>query len=351
MTPDWFTTLTGLPEHPWSTTQAHLEVSGNTLRSRANGRTFAIGTFSTPSVAELRALATQTSAPPSVPLRVSTITADVTALHLAPEHHGAVFQVASQFNCLEMTGPSVAPEDGVTRYANDHTQGPACAIAAGAATIYRNYFVPVEGVPGQTRHRQIDCLRDVGAVLHRGAMHSGVRPHSGPGQTSDALWTMRNGYALCTPAQLTTINTRLAATSPGERDAVRDRLRVGVHHDVQVTAPGASAGQRVTQVFCSAMPVAYAPAPHPLWAPFASLVLDGAYEATLWAAVLHAARGGSNVVFLTQLGGGAFGNDPAWILGALRRALQLVRTVGLDVRIVTLRTPSAELQQLVHEFA
>jgi len=30
---------------------------------------------------------------------------------------------------------------GVTRYQHDHTQGPACAIACGAATIYRNYFV------------------------------------------------------------------------------------------------------------------------------------------------------------------------------------------------------------------
>jgi hypothetical protein len=26
----------------------------------------------------------------------------------------------------------VTPEDGVTGYAQDHTQGPACAIAAGA---------------------------------------------------------------------------------------------------------------------------------------------------------------------------------------------------------------------------
>ena len=37
----------------------------------------------------------------------------------------------------------MTPEDGVTRYKDDPTQGPACAIAAGAATIYRNYFVPI----------------------------------------------------------------------------------------------------------------------------------------------------------------------------------------------------------------
>ena len=39
----------------------------------------------------------------------------------------------------------MTPEHGVTRYQHDRTQGPACAIAAGAATIYRNYFAPVGG--------------------------------------------------------------------------------------------------------------------------------------------------------------------------------------------------------------
>jgi hypothetical protein len=28
-----------------------------------------------------------------------------------------------------MVSPKIAPEDGVTRYQHDHTQGPACAIA------------------------------------------------------------------------------------------------------------------------------------------------------------------------------------------------------------------------------
>ena len=63
--------------------------------------------------------------------------------------------MASQFNLLEMTGPSVTPEHRVTRYSGAHTQGPACAIAAGAATIYSNYFAPVDGEIGQTRERQI----------------------------------------------------------------------------------------------------------------------------------------------------------------------------------------------------
>ena len=69
-------------------------------------------------------------------------------MHQDPQYAGALFQVASQFNLLEMTSPDVTPEDGVTRYAYDRTQGPACAIAAGAATLYRNYFVPNGGSEG-----------------------------------------------------------------------------------------------------------------------------------------------------------------------------------------------------------
>jgi hypothetical protein len=42
------------------------------------------------------------------------------------------------------------------------------------------------------------------------------------------------------------------------------------------------------------------------------------------AAVLNAQRGASNVVLLTRLGGGAFGNDDRWIDAALRRALEMM---------------------------
>lgn len=82
-----------------------------------------------------------------------------------------------------------------------------------------------------------------------------------------------------------------------------------------------------------------------------AVLLEGAYEATQWAAVLNAQRTGSNVVFLTQLGGGAFGNDRTWIHGAIRRALRLVQDVGLDVRLVSHGAPDAVLVGLVAEFA
>ena len=79
--------------------------------------------------------------------------------------------------------------------------------------------------------------------------------------------------------------------------------------------------QLVSQAFCSALPVAYCGYPSSMWRPFAELVLDAAYEATVLAAVLNARRGASNIVLLARLGGGAFGNDDAWIDAAMRRAL------------------------------
>src|ERR1700752_1557008 len=74
-----------------------------------------------------------------------------------------------------------------TRYQHDRTQGPACAIAAGAATIYRNYFAPVNGSHGQNTERQLAGLADLGRKL-AAALN----------QPINDLWEMKNGYALCT---------------------------------------------------------------------------------------------------------------------------------------------------------
>ena len=86
------------------------------------------------------------------------------------------------------------------------------------------------------------------------------------------------------------------------------------------------------------------------WRAFATLVLEAAYEATLWAAVLNARRTSSKTVYLTRVGGGAFGNETPWIDGAMRRAFTLVRAVGLDVRIVSYGQPDRELERLVAEW-
>jgi hypothetical protein len=255
-------------------------------------------------------------------------------MHRSPENAGALFQVASQFNLLEMVSQNVTPEHGVTRYQSDPTQGPACAIAAGAATIYRNYFAPIEGSQGQTAKRQLDGLADLGAALS-----------SDLKLPVDKLWKMQNGYALCSQSGLNAIARHLRTLATDQIDILRAKLRIGIHRDVEVTEAAGPARPVV-----STLPVAYSGIPSDHWKPFASLVLEAAYEATMWAAVLNAQRGASNVVFLTLLGGGAFGNPECWIYAAMRRAFALMATLDLDVRLVSYGTPPTHMLTFVEEF-
>ena len=91
-----------------------------------------------------------------------------------------------------------------------------------------------------------------------------------------------------------------------------------LHRDVEVTDAEGEHRPVVSQAFCSALPVAYTGVSSAHWRPFAALVLDAAYEATMLAAVLNKQRRASNVVLLTFLGGGVFGNEGEWINAAIR---------------------------------
>ena len=314
---DWFERITGFVEGSYGDTQAALRVVDGRLRTDQSARAFWVGELETPSLAELRQRVQGIARKPGE-LKLSTLQGDVRRLHGQPLNSQALFQVASQFNLLEMANPDLTPEDGVTRYQDDRTQGPACAIAAGAATIYRNYLVPVAGGRGQSAARQIDCLADIAQAL------------GGAGQ----LWEMRNGYALCSQQGLKTIDARLSAMSAQELDQFRGLLRIGLHSNVEVTE-AATPEQRVSQAFCSALPVAYSSVAPQHWERFATLVLEAAYEATLLAAVLNREQTGCPTVFLTNLGGGAFGNPQQWIESAMAHAFEAVRGCDVDVRRVS----------------
>jgi hypothetical protein len=71
----------------------------------------------------------------------------------------------------------------------------------------------------------------------------------------------------------------------------------------------------------------------------------------MFAAVLNNQRGASNIVLLTLLGGGAFGNEAEWINAAIRRALAMMWAFELDVRLVSYGTPSREILQIAKDFA
>ncbi len=73
-------------------------------------------------------------------------------------------------------------------------------------------------------------------------------------------------------------------------------------------------------------------------------MLEAAYEATLRAAARDLAEGrGSGRVWLTQLGGGVFGNRPEWIVDAMARAVARCCGLALDVRVCHYRRLDAAL--------
>lgn len=322
----WFEEMTGITDESPERVYECLSVDNGTLVSTLTGWRAQIGTLTLPSLGKLRATV---SIAESRSITLQEVVADVQRLHMRPENEGALFQVASQFNLLEMVGPSITPEMGVGRYEYDLTQGPACALACLAGTIYRNYFVPCGGGIGQTEDRQIDCLTHIARLL---------------GAPDRFLWEMRNGYALPTEDSLQVVNKFLDTT---DLDNLRAALQIGVHADTQVTTN--DAGRLVTQVYCSAMPVAYSGVNADLWAPIAQLVLEAAYEATLLAAIQNHATTGNNRVFLTMLGGGAFGNRQDWIADAILRALRLHADSGLDVHLVSYGASSGLAQRIIEQ--
>ena len=171
---------------------------------------------------------------------------------------------------------------------------------------------------------------------------------------------MKNGYSLPeTPESMAALNLRLN-DDPGLFDSLRENIQVGIHWNVEVasrkkqkSAQSAESPPTVCQIFASACPVAYTKSTKSKdWAPFASMVLEGAYEATLAAATfLSYSRRERVEVYLTSLGGGAFGNRRCWINRALERALDLFRDAPLDVFMVSYSAVPADLKKLAVEKA
>ena len=112
---DWFEQLTGFRETEYANTRARLSVEGDRLQSLVNGKSYSIGELElgvTANVArsgEVRRWFPRTNEGHCGDRRCA---ADASAAAIC----GALFQVASQFNLLEMVSPTVTPEQGVTRY-------------------------------------------------------------------------------------------------------------------------------------------------------------------------------------------------------------------------------------------
>lgn len=245
---------------------------------------------------------------------------------------------------------SQTPEDGITVYSADETQGPACAITCAAGTVVRNYF-GLTGC-GQTCDAQINNLSDIEELIDN---------------ANEEYFSVVGGYTLACHDGLARLTARLSGSKGHElREVAIASLRIGLQSETEVT--GCHYGntlhtgpqQLVSQAYCSACSPRYSrdhfgETSNEEWSAFASLVLEAAYEATMLAAVLnalkHVGEPGCKRVFLTALGGGAFGNDVQWIVNAMRRAFELFRGVGLQVIVVSRGGPWQAVQPLLGDWS
>jgi len=219
----------------------------------------------------------------------------------------ALFQVASQFNCLESPGPHLSP---IRNYVGDNTQGPRAAVSAFPGTFLRHYQAPdgrggrfVQGVGGG-----IDLLAEA----------------LGPGIASTT-----HGYLLVEGVP----DAERACAAMRERF---DLVRIGLHEDVEVVLGHHWGGpvvgaRRIAQAFTAAMALAYSVRkPTASHLSLAREILRAGYLGTLLGAVVL----GKRRAVLTLVGAGVFGNAPETVWDAILWAVDRLATLGtpaLDV--------------------
>ena len=329
----WFEKLMGFKEENPDQVRQNLEYNNGLIHSKVNGKSYQSGLLTIPTLKELRNKLTKSPAKPGK-LTVQEVVGDVQQFHLQPENNGALFQAASQFNLLEMVKPTVTPEEGVGIYDYDKTQGPACAIACGAGTIYRNYFVEVNGEIGQSANNQIDCLDEIGAYFDN---------------VNHNFWAIQNGYAFATEVGLKHITSHISSLTPKAFDELKGLLKIGIHWNTQVTLLEQGENQLVSQAYCSALPVGYSNISADLWEAFAKLVLEATYEATLIAGLLNAQKTGNNKVLLTLVGGGVFANKSEWLVDAIVESLKKFKNADLEVWFVSYGGKSGVVDEIIQK--
>jgi hypothetical protein len=276
----------------------------------AAGRRFGGGRFETPALCALRARALEArerAGRPAAELRlwvidgVSPVT-DIGALQ-ACAAPGSLFQVASQFNCLESPGAYVTD---VAEYVHDPTQGPRASISAFPGTLVRHYAAPGPGgarFVQETDAAQLDLLADV---------------------ADRSIAMVRNGYLRSSDiADPVALSRALEDRFEAIRIGVHDGIEVVLGHDWAGAVEGAP-HRTIAQVLTSTMAAGmYGDLDETdrAYRTICAQLQRAAYLGTL----LAAAALGKDRVGLTLIGGGVFANPIELIWDAIRWASDRVR--------------------------
>ncbi len=282
----------------------------------AGPRTYAAGRFETPPIHALRAAAAAAAARRPGPLRLfvldgSSPTTDIGALQaFAPPD--TLFQVASQFNCLE------APDACIVRvedYLHDPTQGPRAAISCFPGALLRHYAAPG---PDGARFTQIED----------GAQVNLIEAVCAPG-----VARVQNGY-------LMDQNIDDPVEFARRLDDRFEDLRIGLHTGLEVVLGYAWEGGvpdgpdlRITQAFTSTLAGGGYSAgrldPEGFHAICARL-----QRAAQLGTLLGAVAAGARWAVLTLIGGGVFGNPVPLIWESILWAADEVARTGAALDVV-----------------
>lgn len=293
-----------------------LDGSGNAWLTMP-GKTWCAGKFHTPSILELKEkvknMRSTTINNASARLRLWVLdgaspATDIGALQATSSE--SLFQVASQFNCLEAPGPEVT---AVMNYFYDYTQGPRASISAFPGTFLRHYYAP--GKNGArfaqvTNGDQIDLLE----FACKGLVKNGYVTGRGVSDPHAAISRLETNF---------------------------DKICVGLHDNVQVAlgynwdgAVAESDDRRIAQVFTSTVAGGGYDGRINLgeraFTAAATTLLGACYLGTLLATVCT----GRKVAVLTLIGGGVFQNPIRLIWNSILWAVDTVNELlpaDLDV--------------------
>ena len=313
------------------------------LQSKVNGRKYNYGRFEIKNKVQLQQQLQDDEKTKIDQVVCISDTSNVTQMvvndleDLYTQFPDSVFQVASQFNCLEFPTPDTVPEYGISMYEYDQTQGPTSALICLPATIYRNFYIVMhseeKGVMiGQTADNQINNLSQVEKRLDN---------------FNKNYFTVKNGYVDSTSPALERLTKRLI-NEPELAQQLEDAVCVGIQTDTDSVIDPDQPVSIAAQVFCSALSCGYSSVDdinH--WKPLAIIVLKAAYKCTL----LHAVRNSkSKRVFLTFLGGGAFKNPIDWIIDSMCEAiLEVNRVARLDIIICHYQNMDKTVQEKIND--
>lgn len=275
------------------------------------------GKFETPTLGELRERVAAKAPAARGRVRLSLLLGDGPETDIgslqATAPDGALFQAASQFNCLEAPGASIT---AVAHYTSDNTQGPRASVSAFPGTFLRHYFAP-RATGERFTQTDLDCINLLEDAL------------------PERIGRVQSGY-------LTTQNLSDLAAAADALERAFDMIRVGVHDDVEV-ALGANWGgpvpdaqrHRIAQVFTST--VALGGYSSNSGGRGSDVVVRQLLRAAYLGTLLAAVELGKHTVVLTLIGGGAFGNPMRAIWDAIHWASEEAcqYTAGLDVLVNT----------------